>query len=85
MVVGFELYPYFRDQIKGLDVGRGVVRGTEESGMILSTQENGGTIAEMQKIWRFGDEGQVELRIVLDVLSYRFTRDHRETRSDPNV
>lgn len=48
-------------------------------------QENGGVISEMRKMWRFGDEGQVERRIALDVLSYRFTQDHQETRSDLNV
>lgn len=30
-VVGFELYQYFKDEIEGLDMGRGVVREREES------------------------------------------------------
>lgn len=66
-------------------MGRGLLRETKESGMVLSMQENGGVISEMRKMWRFGDEGQVERRIALDVLSYRFTQDHQETRSDLNV
>lgn len=64
-------------------MGRGLLRETKESGVVLSMQENGGVISEMRKMWRF--EGQVERRIALDVLSYRFTQDHQETRSDLNV
>lgn len=40
-------------------MGRGLLRETKESGMVLSMQENGGVISEMRKMWRFGDEGQV--------------------------